>query len=131
MASIRYLEDGSPLAAFCATLGNLVASRKNLESIGIVFGHAKWRVFIDDLQMLFDEGVTFGCRTAWIRRVAVPVVMAQKALELESGTEVTRAATAIGILGQLRNADDALYATCRYWLEERFLKPKETPNAVA
>jgi hypothetical protein len=131
-ATYKYADEGSPLAAFLITFQNIVQTRTLAKSAGMVFKWSPWVVFVQDLTMLFEEGTTLGCRTAWIRRVLVPVLQAQAALQKGEGTDVDRARDAIHLLGALRNADDDLYATCRAWITERFLteKPAEVTAAA-
>lgn len=122
----RYLEQGSPIAAFNVTLRNMVATR-GLMNLSLAFGKT-WVLFDQDITMLVLEGVTIGLRTPWVRRVAVPMLMAQKALDSNEQDEALRVKTALEILQQLRNADDVLYARCVKWMEGQFPK-EEKPHA--
>lgn len=115
--SLRYLDEGSPVASYVATLKNLVMCRK-LILLGPTFGHDKWRIFDEDLHAVFD-GECMGIRTAYIRRVVVPMMRAQTILEGDGGTEVERLDAAAKSLDSLINADDALRAACQEWLRDR------------
>jgi hypothetical protein len=117
----KYADEGSPLAAFLITFDNIVQTRTIAKSVGMVFAWGPWQVFVSDLTMVLEEGTTLGCRTAWIRRVLVPVLQAQAALQKGEGTDKDRAKLALDALRALRNADDPLLAICTEWLTTRFL----------
>lgn len=117
----KYADENSPLAAFISTFHTIVATRVVAKSVGMVFQWAPWTVFVQDLTMLFEEGTTMGCRTAWVRRVLVPALQAQQCLQSSDGDDKSRAKCALDKLQQLRNADDALLDLCTAWLVNRFL----------
>lgn len=127
-ATYKYADEGSPLAAFITTFHNIVQTRSVTASVGMVFQWSPWQIFVQDLTMLLEEGTTMGCRTAWIRRVLVPVLQAQAALQKGEGTDQDRAKMALDALQQLRNADDALLKICTAWLVQRFLTPQPVPE---
>lgn len=125
MSELRYLDEGSPLAQFVASVRNLVTCKPLLASLEIQF--KGWGMFQNDLAMAFD-GAPMGIRSPWVRRIFMPVLEAQRLLSTDED-DVVKAKAALVALDNLRNADDVLYRTCRAWVEERFLKPKETPDA--
>lgn len=117
MADLRFLNDESPVALFVATLRMMVKTRRLMANMANPLGD-KYSIFMEDLTMLLEEGVTYGCRTQWVRRVCVPMVMAQKELDKEAGTIAERAKIALEILSQLHGREDNLLATCRRWFKE-------------
>lgn len=117
--AIKYLDEGSPIAAFTAWLRGLHACNRTLP--------ADWHPldyslsFRQDVQMLLEEGVTYGLRTQWLRRVAVPLVMAQKELEkigTDEAAALAHAKTAVDIISQLQ--EGAVKAKCLAWIRSKW-----------
>lgn len=72
-------------------------------------------VFDQDLAMLLDEDVSLGLRTAWLRKVFIPVIRAHEAYKDKADPE--RHEKAIEIVAQCRAPDWRL--ACTEWLERR------------
>jgi len=115
----KYLDDGSPIAAFVMWLRSTVAMRK---FFAVNWGHADVysAEFMDDLTMLLEENVTIGLRSSWVRRVCVPIVMAQRELDKDGPAE-PHVLVAAEIIAQLK--EGTVRQNCLTWLKEKF------PNA--
>lgn len=113
MADLRYLTDGSPIAAFVATCRLMVQNRSALAS-------ALNADVMGDLSMLVTDGITMGATSQWVRRVAQPMFNAQRTLDLEAGTARDRIEMALRTIDKLTNYDAPLHSACRRWIKETF-----------
>lgn len=123
--------DDSPIARFVRNIKIMGEQRKELEALGNEFSRpTEWRIALEDLAMLTQEKVVIGLRTRWVRRVAVPMVQAYRALTAD-GDPLPNARKAVQILSQLRGHDDILLADCISWLEETYFLPAaQVPGEV-
>jgi hypothetical protein len=108
----------SPLDSFAATIALMGANRTLLAGLGVVLGEPEWRVLLEDLAMLTNERVVVGLRTPWVRRVAVPVLSAHKALQMREGTDQERARSAVEILKQC--TDEHVQRVMVQWIQRKF-----------
>lgn len=120
----KFYSEGSPLARFVFTLEQMNENRALFGTLGNAFGAGPFRLFSDDLNMLLTERLVIGLRTQWLRRVAVPMLMAQRALAEGEGDMRARATIATEILTQLAGYDNDLMARCVSWLHSTFIEPK-------
>lgn len=105
-------ERPSPLEQFAGTIALMGQNRTLLA--GINKNDPNWTTLLEDLAMLCDEGVTFGLRTFWARRVAAPVYLAFKEIAKEGGNPQA----ALDVLKQC--ADTRVQTICSQWIRERF-----------
>lgn len=108
----------SPLATFVAALTAMVVASKLLAGAAQYLGDPAWQVFREDLEMLTREGVIVGLRVPWIRRVAVPVFQANRALNRQDLDDRTRALTALEIMRQCQ--DENVKAECSNWIRGKY-----------
>jgi hypothetical protein len=87
-----------------------------LRSVPILDGKHTGLTWLEDAAMLMSEGVSIGLRHAWIRRVAVPIVMAQA--HLRKGDKKGVAIDAVKILRQCSNP--ILRRACIAWIAKRY-----------
>lgn len=79
----------SPIDEFVATIAAMGRNRAMfLDMPPFISKTSEWRELLEDLEMLCQEGVIVGLRTAWVRRVAVPIVQAQRTLQGKSPDKV-------------------------------------------
>lgn len=123
--------DDSPIAKFVRNIKAMGEQRKDLMEFGAEFERPeKWRIALEDLAMLTTEKVVIGLRTKWVRRVAVPMVQAYRALIAE-GNDLSKARNARAIVFQLAGQDDELMGRCLAWLDENYFAPITQPPPEA
>lgn len=114
-------EKPSPLAAFVTAITGMADARKLIGGAASWLDHGpdpRWSVMLDDLEMMLHERVIIGLRSPWVRRVAVPVFQAYRALHAREGDDKDRARHAIEILGQCTDCN--VQAECRNWIREKY-----------
>ena len=87
-----------------------------MEACGIpLFEHPRDRAAFDlDLRAFFDEGVTVGLVTPFMRKVVVPISMAYRAYKKKHRGD------ALEIVQQLKAVAPDWYIACSLWLERRY-----------
>jgi hypothetical protein len=107
----------NPLADFVATITAMGRNRDLIASAPIP--DPGWRVFLEDLAMLNEEGVIIGLRTPWVRQVAVPIVQAWRLFQrtVPEDAREDRKQHTLEILDQCTDA--ALRERCRDWVGEQ------------
>lgn len=116
----------SPIQAFVDTLTLIARNRKMLAGVGDSLAAGSlatrngWQTFTEDVEMMLHERVIIGLRHVWIRRVAVPVVSACRALEGHKiGPESQPTALkAIEILQQC--TDEHVKMLCVDWIKQAY-----------
>jgi hypothetical protein len=85
--------------------------------IGLSVGHyptmprdVDAKVFAEDCKLLLEENVTYGLRSEWLRRVAVPVIMAYRHINVAPATR-ERFAEAKEIISQCADVNWREYCT--------------------
>ena len=107
-----------PFVQLVSHVARLTHAKPTAKHVGIQFSHilamTPWPVgcrkmlglkidvtpdeFIEDAKLFFEEGVTIGLRSPWMRRVCVPIVMAHRAMSNAADPE--RFNKALEILSQ-------------------------------
>jgi hypothetical protein len=105
----------SPLDTFVATVTAMAEQRAMLAGMitGVLAPDTPWKPTLDDLEMMVHENVIIGLRSRWVRRVAVPVFQARRALQAK-GEPKDNAAKAMEILDQC--TDELVKVTCMRWI---------------
>jgi len=114
----------SPLTQFTATITLMGEQRKAIQ--GAVTSESDWRILLEDLAMLTQENVVIGLRSKWVRRVAVPMLMADRVLRGQDGNQPGRAEKALEILDQITSTDEnvvALKKACIHWIKTVYNAP--------
>lgn len=106
----------SPLFSFVTTLSAMGKNRRMLLNAFDGFTAAEWQTFLDDLEMLNTEKVIVGLRTAWVRRVAVPIFQAHREIGRTDKSPREKFDIALEILKQCQ--DEKLRKECEDWINQ-------------
>lgn len=105
----------SPMAEFVVTLNAMARNRKMIA--GAVEAISDWSLVLEDIEMMLHEGVIAGLRSRWVRRVAVPLFQAHRALQTDELPQV-QATKALEILDQC--IDEKIREVCRSWIRDHY-----------
>lgn len=105
----------SPLASLAMTLKLLAQNRWLLG--GLVASVSDYKLVLEDLELATADNVVVGLRSVWARRVATPIIQAQRAMERNQDPQAN-ARLALEILRQCTDAN--VREVCSEWLREKY-----------
>lgn len=103
----------SPVDEFVTTIKAMAKNRRMI--LGAVAAVSDYPQMLEDLELMVRERVIIGLRSRWVRRVAVPIFQAQRALATNEPIE-TRKIKAFEILDQC--TDEPLRVACQTWIRQ-------------
>jgi hypothetical protein len=107
----------SPLLLFVSAITLLGTTRTFFDGLRPLLGD-EFRTLLEDISLFANDKMVIGLRTPWVRRVVVPVINAQRALDAREGTQQEKGRAAVEILCQCN--DDHVRNVCTKWVKENY-----------
>lgn len=111
----------SPLAAFVDTITLMGRNRRLLAGIiprPPMTEQTDFEKTLEDVALLLDDNCVIGLRTIWARRVAAPIVLAQRCLNDTALDAQDRAKRAVILLDQC--IADPLRSVCQNYIRDAY-----------